>query len=59
MNNGRANGYAPLPEAAYAELAARLTEVRTGTAFGGVQDVHANIAEVLARPLVSVPAAGE
>ena len=52
-------GYVPLPEAAYAELAARLTEVRTGTAFGGVQDVHANIAEVLARPLVSVPAAGE
>lgn len=45
-------GYVGLPAEAYGTLSARVREVQTGTAFGGVQDVHATIAEVLARPLV-------
>lgn len=49
-------GYVPLPQAAYATYSERLRDIATGTAFGGHQDVGANIEEVLARPLVSTPA---
>lgn len=44
-------GYVPLPEAAYAAYVARVRDITTGTAFGGVQDIGASIEEVLARPL--------
>lgn len=46
-------GYVPLPDSAYQAFAARVRERQTGTAFGGHQEVGANIEEVIARPLVS------
>lgn len=46
-------GYVPLPDAAYATFAERARERQTGTAFGGHQEVGANIEDVIARPLVS------
>lgn len=45
-------GYVPLPERAYAAFAERARARETGTAFGGHQEVGANIEEVIARPLV-------
>jgi phosphate transport system substrate-binding protein len=50
-------GFVGLPESAYTEYAERLRAREAGTAFGGVQDVHASIEEVLARPLVATPEA--
>jgi phosphate transport system substrate-binding protein len=51
-------GYVGLPEAAYTTLAQRVTQRQAGTAFGGRQEVGANITEVLARPLsAEAPAA--
>jgi len=44
-------GYVGLSESDYATLLTRVQERRTGTAFGGHQEVGVNIAEVLARPL--------
>lgn len=46
-------GYVPLPDAAYTTFAERARERQTGTAFGGHQEVGANIEDVIARPLVS------
>jgi phosphate transport system substrate-binding protein len=48
-------GYVPLPQTAYAALAARVRDIETGTAFGGKQDVGASIEDVLARPLAGAP----
>ncbi len=45
-------GYIGLPASAYEVYQQRLTERAAGTAFGGEQDIGANIEEVLARPLV-------
>jgi phosphate transport system substrate-binding protein len=51
-------GYVGLPVAAYETGAARVKTSQIGTAFGGKNDVGANIVEVLARPLVvDAPAA--
>lgn len=44
-------GYVALPERAYATYAERARTRQTGSAFGGKQDIGANIEEVLARPL--------
>jgi len=44
-------GYVGLSESDHATLLTRVQERRTGTAFGGHQEVGVNIAEVLARPL--------
>ncbi|MBL8549590.1 MAG: PstS family phosphate ABC transporter substrate-binding protein [Hyphomonadaceae bacterium] len=49
-------GYIPLPASAYETYAARVRDRTAGTAFGGHQDVGANIAEVLARPLAEAGA---
>ncbi len=46
-------GYVALPERAYAEYAGRARTRQAGTAFGGKQDIGANLEEVLARPLAS------
>jgi len=50
-------GYVPLPETAYDAFAARVRERQTGTAFGGHQEVGADIDEVISRPLVSAAVA--
>ncbi|MGE0294874.1 MAG: PstS family phosphate ABC transporter substrate-binding protein [Hyphomonadaceae bacterium] len=50
-------GYVPLPASAYETFAERARTMTTGTAFGGRQEVGANIEEVVARPLVSAPVA--
>lgn len=50
-------GYVPLPASAYEAFAERVRSSATGTAFGGHQEVGANIEEVVGRPLVSSVAA--
>ncbi|HRP09913.1 MAG TPA: PstS family phosphate ABC transporter substrate-binding protein [Terricaulis sp.] len=49
-------GYVPLPAAAYEAFAERARERHTGTAFGGHQEVGADIEEVISRELASGPA---
>lgn len=46
-------GYVPLPASAYETFATRVRERQAGTAFGGHQEVGANIEEVISRPLVN------
>lgn len=46
-------GYVPLPAYAYETFATRVRERQAGTAFGGHQEVGANIEEVISRPLVN------
>lgn len=48
--------YVPLPAAAYQTGLQRVAQKRAGTAFGGKNDVGANISEVLQRRLVETPA---
>lgn len=48
--------YVALPQVAYTTAAQRVAQKRAGTAFGGKNDVGANIAEVLQRRLVETPA---
>lgn len=48
--------YVPLPAVAYQTGLQRVAQKRAGTAFGGRNDVGANIAEVLQRRLVETPA---
>ncbi len=49
-------GYVPLPASAYETFATRVRERQAGTAFGGHQEVGANIEEVISRPLVNTSA---
>jgi phosphate transport system substrate-binding protein len=48
----RAARYVPLPSSAYATARGRVSTRTAGTAFGGENDVGADISEVLRRPLV-------
>jgi len=45
--------YVPLPASAYATARERVASRSAGTAFGGKNDIGADIAEVLRRPLVT------
>lgn len=49
-------GYVPLPAEAYQEYATRVSEGRTGTAFGGHNEVGLSISDLMARPLADTAA---
>jgi phosphate transport system substrate-binding protein len=60
LNNGpalvRQAKYVPLPASAYQTGLQRVAQKRAGTAFGGKNEVGANIADVLQRRLIETPA---